>query len=279
MEKILLSIISSLVTLVLTGCFQNETTIHLNKDGSGTLIEENRIGANILAQAEKSAPPGEAKKARDAQLAHYFSTAKFKAHAAELGKGVTFEKSEPIKDNGSEGFRVTYRFKDINQLKVTFGDSVNEGAMKSMSEAKAATVRTQSSIAFAYAGGKLTIKMPESPKTESPEVGKTTGGGEMDNPEAQAQIQGMLSDMKMSLKVIVEPGITETNATYMTDKTITLVSMDMGKLLKQDKDGTMKKISKVGKNSPTASMELMQSLKGTDGVQFENKKQVTVTVK
>ena len=117
------------------------------------------------------------------------------------------------------------------------------------------------------------------PKTESPEVGKATGGGEMDDPEAQAQIQGMLSDMKMSLKVIVEPGITETNATYKTDKNITLVSMDMGKRLKQDNDGTMKKISKVGKNSPTASMELMQSLKGTDGVQFETKKQVTVTVK
>jgi len=82
-------------------------------------------------------------------------------------------------------------------------------------------------------------------------------------------------------RILPQPGMAGGLKDYLQKQVDirTLVSMDMGKLLKQDKDGIMKKISKVEKNSPTASMELIQSLKGTDGVQFETKKQVTVTVK
>ena len=34
--------------LVLSSCYQSETTIHLKKDGSGTLVEENRFSDQAL---------------------------------------------------------------------------------------------------------------------------------------------------------------------------------------------------------------------------------------
>ena len=33
---------STLIALVLPGCLQSDTTIHLNKDGSGTLVDKER---------------------------------------------------------------------------------------------------------------------------------------------------------------------------------------------------------------------------------------------
>ena len=38
MKRLLLAISSAVVALVLPGCLQSETTITLNKDGSGTLV-------------------------------------------------------------------------------------------------------------------------------------------------------------------------------------------------------------------------------------------------
>ena len=55
MKKILLAMASAVTALVLPGCFQSETTIHLNKDGSGTLVEETRLGAQMLAMMDQMA--------------------------------------------------------------------------------------------------------------------------------------------------------------------------------------------------------------------------------
>ena len=58
MKKTLLAMASALISLVLPGCFQNETTIHLNKDGSGTLVEETRLGGQMLAMMEQMSALG-----------------------------------------------------------------------------------------------------------------------------------------------------------------------------------------------------------------------------
>jgi hypothetical protein len=277
MKKTLLTLVSILgITLVLAGCFQNETTIHLNKDGSGTLVEETRLGAQTLAMFDQMAALG-GENATEDPVQQMFSEAKAKTRATELGEGVAFEKSEAINANGSKGARVTYHFKDINKLKISAGDSMKKiSPMGAMGEVRAPAAKKSELIVFAYADGTLTVKMPQPAKPAALEIpaGEGLDKPDMDSPEGQAMMKQMLGDMSMSLKVVVEPGIAETNATYPSGNTITLLEMDMAKLL--ENADTLKQLGKV---DPKDSAAAMEALKGIKGVKFETQQAVTVKIR
>lgn len=267
MKRLLLAITSTLVALVLPGCLQNETTIHLNKDGSGTLVEQTTLGAQMMAMlAQMSGGGAEAKD----PLAEMFSVEKAKARAATMGEGVTVEKSVPFEAGGNKGARTTYHFTDINKLKFAPGDS-----MKDLSPAggQAPDMPKPKPVAFAYAGDTLTITMPEPVKPASDAPQPPAAPDLADNPQMEAMMKQMLGNMKMSIKLVIEPGIAETDATHHEGNTVTLMSMEMGKLL--EKPDTLKKLQGAPKNDPTAAMEL---LKGIEGMKMETKKQVTVKV-
>ena len=272
MKKTLLALTSTLMVLALPGCFQSETTIHLNKDGSGTLVEETRFGAQMLEMiGQLGAIGGDDKAAKPDPVKDLMSEEKAKTHAAKLGEGVTFVKAEPSELKGAKGARMTYAFKDINKLKISAGDSMN--ALSSMPGAEAKADKNVEPMVFNYAEGKLSIKMPQPKKPDAPDA--TVKRPEMDNPEAMAMMKQMCSDMKMSVKLVVEPGIGETNATHREGSTITLMEMNMGKLV--ENADAMKKLAKIDpKEDPTVAME---ALKGIDGIKVETQKEVTVTVK
>lgn len=270
MKKSLLLLASALITLVLPSCFQSETTVHLNKDGSGTLVEETRLGTQMMAMMDQMAGLGGP--AGEDPMKKMFSEEKAKARATSLGEGVTFEKSESIEADGAKGARTTYRFKDINQLKVSTEDSMK--SMSPMGDMGAAANKT-APIAFTYADGKLTVKMPEPDKPEASDANDDDSEEpDMDSPEAQAMMKQMLGDMKVSLKLVIEPGISETTASHQDDKTITLMEMDMGKLV--ENPDNLKKLTSVKQDDPAAAME---AFKGVDGVKFEAKPEITVTLK
>jgi hypothetical protein len=275
MKKTLLALTSVLMTLALPGCFQSETTIHLNKDGSGTLVEETRFGAQMLAMiGQMGAIGGDEKAAAPDPMKDLMSAEKAKTRAANLGEGVTFVKAEPSEVGGAKGARVTYAFKDINKLKISAGDSMN--ALSSMPGAEEKADKNVEPILFSYAGGKLSIKPPQPKKPDAPEAGAADAPKpDMDSPEAMAMMKQMCGDMKMSLKLVVDSGIGETNATHREGNTITLVEMNMGKLV--ENPDAMKKLGKMDpKQDPTVAME---ALKGIDGIKVETQKEVTVTVK
>jgi hypothetical protein len=276
MKKILLAMASALISLVLPGCFQNETTIHLNKDGSGTLVEETKLGAQMLAMMEQMAAGfGGGGAAKEDPMKQMFSEEKAKKRAAELGEGVTFDKTETVEANGAKGARVSYKFKDINKIKVSTSDGVKNAApMGDLPGAQAA--KTGEPISFAYADGKLTIKMPEPQKpaaADSP-AAEEAAAPDLNSPEAEAMMKQMFADMKMGIKLVIAPGIAETTATHKEGDTITLMEMDFGKLI--EKPENLKKMAAMDQQDPTAAME---ALKGIDGVKFEAKPEITVTLK
>jgi hypothetical protein len=276
MKKILLAMASALISLVLPGCFQNETTIHLNKDGSGTLVEETKLGGQMLAMMEQMAAGfGGGGAAKEDPMKQMFSEEKAKKRAAELGEGVTFDKTETVEANGAKGARVSYKFKDINKLKVSTSDGMKNAApMGDLPGAQAP--KTGEPISFAYADGKLTIKMPEPQKpaaADSP-AAEEAAVPDLNSPEAEAMMKQMFADMKMSLKLVVDSGIAESNATHKDGNTITLMEVNFGKLVENADD--FKKLQKVDQKNPAAAMELLKDIKG---VKFETQQEVTVQVK
>lgn len=270
MKKHLLAAVSALASLALTACFQNETTIHLKKDGSGKIVEETILGTQMLEMLEQmAAMGGEEAEAKD-PLKEMFSEEKATKRAAELGKGVTFDKLEFIDADGRKGARVTYLFKDINQVAISSGDS-----MKNMSPQGAPPPKEENKvdpIKFKYTDGELVIKFPVIEK-EAADAPPAPDAPE-ENAQMEAMMKEMMADMKIGIKLVAEPGISKTNASHRQGNTITLMEMDMGKLVKNE--AAFKKLSTMGKKDPAEAMKIFKDI---DGVKFEDQPEVRVTLK
>ena len=276
MKRLLLLTVSALAALALPGCLQNETTVHLKKDGSGTVVEKTTFGGQVVAMLEQMSAMG-GEDAKD-PFADMFSEEKAKARAATMGEGVTFEKAEAIKAAGSKGAVITYRFEDINKLRVAAGDGMKEmGSMAGADEAT--TEKANRPVTFTYADGSLNIIMPEPDKIAADVKPEDADAAKADldamGDQEKAMMKQMLGDMKITFQVVIDSGIEETDASLRDGNTITLMSMEMGKLLENPE--SFKKLQSMDQNAdPSTTME---ALKGIDGVKMETKPKITVKVK
>jgi hypothetical protein len=277
MKRILMPIAAALAALVLPSCFQQNVTITLNKDGSGTIVEETIFGAQMSAMlGGLGGLGGEGADAKD-PLKELTSEDKAKERAAQLGEGVTLEKTEPINADGKKGARVTYRFADINKLKYS---DPSEAMGKALGDAapqpEGDKPKTKKPTAFKYADGVLTITNPDEDAAADKDAGKKEDAPAEDAAQlaqAEGMAKAMMADMKISLKLVIAGGIAETNATHVEGDTITLAEMDMGKVL--ETPGAFGKMKDAGNDSAKA----MEALKDVKGVKMEAKKEITVRVK
>lgn len=279
MKRILLPFVA-LAALVLPSCLQQHTTITLNQDGSGTIVEETVFSAQMSAMLGGLGGIGGAENAKD-PLKDLMSPDKAKERAAKLGEGVTVEKTEAIDADGKKGARVTYHFADINKVKFTdsasaMGEALGEG-MPAPAGADKPKVNKEPTT-FKYVDHVLTITNPDEEKAakeskEDKEEAAEEGAADPQAAQMEAMMKGMMADMKISLKLVIPAGIAETNATHVDGNTITLAEMDMGKIM--ETPGAFKKLQDAGQDSAKA----MESLKDVKGVKLEAKKEITVKVK
>jgi hypothetical protein len=266
MKKYLLLACSALLALVSTSCFEHTATIRLEKDGSGTITEETKLSEQASAMlAQMPSEPG-----KD-PLSMLSDKAAAEKSAAKMGEGVTVEKTEKI-DGASKGGRIVYHFNDINKLKYTFGKALSDTAA-SMNPAGDADKQSDDPISFAYADGKLTLKMP-TPKLDPAKAKEKAEAAEQIGPDQLGAMKGAFKDMAMSLKVVVAPGIAKSTASHVEGDTVTLMEMKFGKLV-EDPD----KFLKFVKAQPETPSEMQKALEGVDGVKIETKEEVTVDVK
>lgn len=252
------------LAIALPSCLQNETTITLNKDGSGTIVEESILSAEMLGMMTQFAQPG----APD-PVAEMFSEEKAKKKAPKMGEGVEFVKSEMIDKDGKKGARTEYKFADINKLKISPGDAVSKlGDQVPDAEKKA----KEESLKFAYADGVLKIITPPADFSDMRLPGQDEEGEK--NPQMEEMMTKMMADMRITIKLRAADGIKETNATYAEGDTVTLFDVEVGKMFAQKDE--LKKISETAKTDKDAAKAAFGKL---DGVKVESKEDVTVTLK
>ncbi|MGD7653608.1 MAG: hypothetical protein ACQCXQ_10365 [Verrucomicrobiales bacterium] len=275
MKKYIAPLLAAASALFLSGCLQNETTLHINKDGSGKLVEETRLGAQMLTMMGGMAAMGGEQAATD-PLDDMFTEEKARERAAKMGEGVEFSKIEKIDKNGAKGARVIYTIKDINQFKLSSDAGMENlssmggpNAQQQIEEAK----EEDKPITFSLKNDTLTVNLPQ-PKPEDAEAAGDDANAEMENPQMEAMMKEMLGDMKMSIKIVVESGISKTTATHSEGNTVTLMEMDMAKIM-ENPDG-LKKLTKMDQQDPNKAME---ELKDVKGVKFEPKETITIKLK
>jgi hypothetical protein len=268
---------AGLLALLTSSCLEHSATIRLNKDGSGTITEETVFSAEASAMMAQMPPGGDGPKFDDPKKAA--------AAATKMGEGVTVDKVEKIDKGGRIGGRVVYKFKDINKVKFTYGESMSDagkdmgppGAPGDAPDAAGAEPEKKP-MTFKYEGGVLTMVNPDAKaaaEAKKPAAdGDAPDAAEEPDPQALAMMQGMFKDMKMSLKVEIVDGIAETNATNVEGNTVTLMDMAFGKLLANPEH--MKKLTALQGSSPA---EAAAAFKGVEGFKIETKDTVTVKVK
>lgn len=283
MKKFALILASIGALFGLSGCLQNETTITVKADGSGTVVEETMLGAQMAAMlgglGGLGAEPGAAP---EDPLAEMFSEDKAKEKAAKMGEGVSLVKVEKIDKDGKKGGRVTYAFKDINKLKIGLDSGMDalEGPAAGMPGGEEAIEEAEEAsdpVQFQFADGKLTVVLPQPDKDgEAAEI-EIPEKAEEKSPEdaqAEAMAKAMFADMKMAVKLVIEPGIKKCDATHVEGNTITLMEMNFGELL-QDEKG-MKLLDQMEDMKPEQAGKLLEGVKG---VKFETKEKITVEMK
>ena len=253
-----------LAALALPSCLQNETTVTLNKDGSGTVVEETYLGAKMLEMMTQFAQPGQPD-----PVTEMFSEEKAKAKTAKMGEGVEFVKTELIDKDGKKGARVHFKFADINKIKVSPSGAVDDMNQQAPGEEEEGKEDEEETVSFSYADGKLKVKTPPA-DFEDMQMGDE--GAE--NPEMEAMMKEMMADMRLSLKLKIADGIESTDATHTEGDTITLFDVQVGKMFAQKNE--LKKIGETGKTDKEAAKAAFAKL---DGIKVETKEDMTVTLK
>lgn len=251
--------------LILPGCLESETTVNVNKDGSGTVVQETVLGAQMMAMFGQLGALGGDEGADP--LDEMFSADSARKSAASMGEGVTFDKIDRIERGAARGARITYRFEDINKLKLN-----PAGGLEGMAPDAGVEADETVPVTFTYADGKLTIKQPQNIDEDG---GLLDGLPEMpegaEDPQMKAMMEQMLADMKVSVRVNVAPGIKKTNATHREGNIITLMEMQFGELLKQE--GALDKLSAL---DPKDKDAMKTTIEGINGIKVDFNDEIEV---
>lgn len=209
----------------LSSCLEQESTTKLSKDGSGTIVENISVGAQMAGMM----------KAQGEEGGNEFTDEEtYKAKAETMGEGVEFVglKQKDL-DNGGMQITANYKFADINKLKAVMGND-DSGS---------------DPITFEYAAGdtnKLTVIMPKEAGAEggAEDLGEIEGLEDelkLSDEEKAAQKQqmkmmaGMMSGMRMSAFIVVDGEVIKTDADFSEGNKITLYDLEIGKIFANDK--------------------------------------------
>ena len=256
-KRIQLIFLAVAASLGLSNCMDVQQIVKVKKDGSGT-IEETMILSlppELAAMAGDQDPLGDLLKG-DAQ----------KDRAKEMGEGVELVSSEKFDKDGKKGLKTIFKFADINKLKLN-GDA----GMSAMNPDPNAKKKKDDDkvIKFKFEKGdtsKLTIVTPPMEGVD--------GADEKIDPQQFAMMSQFMKGMRIRVSVEPEGKITKTDASYSDADSVTLVDIELDKLLEdQGKFEEFTALSKEKDREKVAAK--MKEL----GIKGEAKEEITVEFK
>ena len=226
---------------LLTGCFQSDTLVTVQPDGSGTVTESFVLGKAALDQMKQMTAsfaagfPG-AGITNAAKPFDVMDEQKLRAEAGKMGEGVTFVSAKRLTNDSGEGYNVTYAFKDISKLKLNQNKSGNlPQGPQGQSAANGNPAAKDEFITFDFKKGsvaELTIHTPAKSTGAAIEPKEQKEPSAPDNDAMALQMMGpMLKDMRVTLDVQVAGNIEKTDAEYVDGPKVTLMAMDFNHLL------------------------------------------------
>jgi len=279
MRNKILGLLATALTLLLSGCIDISTVVEVAPDGSGTVEERMLMSkkmAEMVASMEESME-GETKDAEPAE-SPLLDREELAASAKNMGPGVELVSAEPLETEQGSGYVAKYSFKDINQLQLNQNPS--EKAPKEGGSQSEEKEEKEERIRFVFEPGDepvLVIHTPQdneaekegkedAAKDESKDEAETdAAAGEKDESEKQMammMMRQMFDGLRINIQVKTRTEIVETNATFRDGNTVTLMSMDFGKLLADPEK--FEAFAESGADSVEAAKKMMQEIPGIE---------------
>jgi hypothetical protein len=219
------TLLLSLPLLFFSGCLQSETVVTVFTDGSGSIEEGVMVRDDLVGKLQNflSSIGAEAETT-------VVSEKRLRERARELGEGVSYVSVEERTEGGFRGYRARYSFTDVTRLRV----SRSGGKPFGLGSLEGVTGGEGDAVTFGFTPGKparLVIRQPGTgPGADgSPLPRVLPEGGETD--------PGLLQGARVRLTVAVKGRVTESSATYRDGERITLVDLDLDRLLKASPEG------------------------------------------
>lgn len=262
MKKIKLVLIAIFLLLFLSGCFQIERVINVNKDGSGTIEETVLMSQEFINQMKQMAVSfggGEIEENEDES--EYHDVDDLKKDALKMGEGVKYVSSKPMEKDGKLGYFVIYSFDDITKIKIDENPADNMMGSTGMGEEK-------EDMYFKFKKGKtseLTIIFPQVEDEQDINEEEIEYVEEVEevssvSDEDTKMMKAMYNGMKISVKVIVDGKIVDTNATHKDGNVVTLSEIDFDVIMNNEE--AFKALSGSKEATDEEMKKSMQEFKG-----------------
>jgi hypothetical protein len=266
-------LVSFALLLALSGCIQMHTTVHVGKDGRGT-IEQKMLFAGMLSgmmnNNEKSDPSGkEEMQPKDEQL---------RKQAAEFGDEVRFKDIRMVENREGRGYVATFAFDDIEKVRIGSAQKMSTNLSADSTSVKVDSTKTEKPetwFTFTMKRGvhpELVISKHSELHTASSTQSVQNSpvkGGEKEQKEMLDMMTPFLKGMKMVIDVVVDGRIVRSDASFRTGNRIVLYAMDFDRLLARRDILT-------GKYNGLSDREFVRRSGKNSGLQFEFRDQVHV---
>lgn len=269
--KVLLTFV--ILLFLLAGCLQVETTLHVSKDGSGTINEKVLFSKTFVNMIREFAQSFEDSASAENEEFSIFKEDEIKADAKDYGDNVKYVSHELINNDKWEGYQVIYSFDDISKVKIT----PDPDSKVAIGDEGMETPPEEDYYFFRFVKGdtpELIIDRPEIELTSETEEENTTEEAEQNDDETGEEFLKMMEGMSISVVVEVEGKILNTNANYVDGSKVTLFEMDFGEMMKD------KEAFKEFKNKEPKNIEEMKTfLDKFPGMKIEVEKPVSIKFK
>lgn len=267
MKKLQLFLLAA-ASLMLASCLEIKSTVIVSKDNTATIEESVLLGAQLAAMMQAG---GGAGGPGDQLKGLVMDKAKAEERAKKLGEGVTVKSHEEVKTpDGKSGVKVVFAVADLSKLKYVPFEPEQEGKPASKSEP----------MTFALSGSTLTITNPDADKKKGGSDGvekPKKSPEEIAQMKAQmAMMKPMFAGMRMSVEIKGANGIASSDASHLTDGTISYVDVQFDKLA--DNVDALSEVMESGENGLSMA-EVSKKFDKVEGLKVEGKKVVTAELK
>ena len=203
------------VALLSAGCLQYHSTIHVNRDGTGTVQQELIFGHMLVSMlGSEFMPTDEKELARD---------------AGKMGRGVRLVEVEPIEDERGRGHRAIYAFDDVNQL------SINQNPSGSVPQPDSGEAVVEN-VRFELQRGSPAVLTVWLPQPDDADLARGGGPSSSEAPEGEMLdlVRQLYAEMSMSMAIEVEGRIVSSTATHVDGSRVTVMEMDFARVVEDE---------------------------------------------
>ena len=262
-----------ILSVLLAGCLQVETTVNVNKDGSGTIKEKILFSKTFVNMIKEFAQSFEDSSSADKEEFSIYKEDEIKADAKDYGENVKYVSHELISNKKWEGYQVIYSFDDISKVKIT----PDPDSKVAIGDEGSEIPPEEDYYFFRFVKGdisELIIDRPEIELTSEAGEENSTEETEQNDDETGEEFLKMMEGMSINVAIEVEGEILSTNANYLDGSKITLFEMNFGEMMKD------KEAFKEFKNKEPKNIEEMKAfLEKFPGMKIETEKPVSIKFK